>query len=126
MFRKYPVKETINPGVQKPHCVPPSLTIDSWIFVSPLPVSPSIVTTCLPCTSPRGIRHEFTVLYLTLFPTASPSKIVHAPQSPSRHPSLVPINFRSFLKKSRRTLVGDLEFADEATIGRAVIGRITL
>ena len=40
---------------------------------------------------------EFIELYFISLPTNSPKTIVHAPQPPSEHPSLVPVFFSSVL-----------------------------
>jgi len=81
------------PGVQMPHCVPPSLKKCSckgarWRF----PPTPSIVMIWSPALNcPKSIRHEF---------TTSPLRMMeHAPHSPSPHPSFVPVRRRF----SRRT-----------------------
>ena len=71
----------IMPGVQMPHCAPPSLTKASWRARRPF--SPSMVVTRAPRTWPTGTRQDV---------TATPStSTVHAPHSPSPHPSFVPV-----------------------------------
>src|SRR5438093_210317 len=86
----------IIPGVQMPHCAPPNRTNASCSGC--LPPRPSIVVTRLPDTCANGTRHEF---------TGSPStRTVHAPHSPSPHPSFVPVRPHSFLSAPAFNLSG--------------------
>src|SRR3954464_10999419 len=81
-----PVSDITNPTVQNPHCVPLSSTIACCTGVRE-PSSgliPSTVTMRLPEAFASGIRHEVIERYLTSSPMSSPTRIVHAPQSPSR------------------------------------------
>jgi len=89
----------IIPGVQMPHCAPPSRTNASWSGCEP--PSPSIVVTTEPRAWANGTRQEF---------TGWPSTItVHAPHSPSPHPSFVPVSPHSSRKTSRRRFIGGAE-----------------
>src|SRR5262249_29517219 len=50
--------------------------------------------------------HALTVRMQTLPPASSPRTTVHAPQSPSAHPSLVPLRRRSSRRKLRTDFDG--------------------
>src|SRR5215467_6244957 len=50
--------------------------------------------------------HALTVRSLTSLPQSSPRTTVHAPQSPSAHPSLVPLRRRSSRRKLRTDFDG--------------------
>src|ERR1041384_3885536 len=88
------------PGVQIPHCAPPCSMNDcctSWSWS--LRATPSIVVISDPFTWATGTRQLFTI---------RPSTItVHAPHSPSPHPSFVPVSSNCSRNTSSNRTIGN-------------------
>ena len=94
------LQDKIMPGVQKPHWMAPFRTKASWSRSrSPDGASPSIVRISVPSICPVNTVQEV---------TAFPSRItVHAPHSPSEHPSFTLVIPRSLRRKSISLFVGE-------------------
>ena len=93
------------PGMQKPHCTAPVSRKACWSGWSrPPAASPSTVVTLAPSASTARTRHESTL--------TSSSSTVHAPHSPTRQHSFVPVSPRSSRSTSRSVWCG-------ATVDRA-------
>src|ERR1700730_5267887 len=89
--------DMITPGPQNPHCREPKCSNNfcSGCRCSAV-ASPSMVSTSRPSTWPASIRQEFTGLPSTI--------TVHAPQSPTSHPSFAPVRL-NWSRNSRSSVV---------------------
>ena len=96
--------EPMKPGVQNPHCDPWCSTMASCTGCSAPsgPLNPSTVRTALPCSCGRKRMQAFNARA----PLLSVTMTVHAPQSPSLQPSLVPVIARVSRSQSSRVTVG--------------------
>src|SRR5581483_3781579 len=100
-----------NPGVQNPHCEAWWSTIarcTGWRLPSE-PDRLSTVTSSWPSIVGRKRIQELIARYSTRLPSAlsSPNTTVHAPQSPSAQPSLVPVRCSTSRRYSSTVVVRD-------------------
>ena len=100
LFNKLAIAIT-KPGVQKPHWLPPWLVNASWIGLGlSFEPMPSIVRISEPETWPIFNKHELAGRYSP--PLIGDNNMLHAPQSPSAHPSFVPLRSFSILIQSSK------------------------
>src|SRR5207302_4103857 len=108
---KYSANSDITkPGVQKPHCDPWQSTSARCTGCS-VPSGAcrlSTVTSSLPSRVGRKRMQELIARYLICRASgdSSPSTTVHAPQSPSAHPSLVPVRPARLRRYSSTVVAG--------------------
>src|SRR5581483_8189937 len=114
--RKNAVTDTMNPGVQNPHCSPWHCRNASWIGLSDPSAGdrPSIVVTSDPTAWTANIRHDR---------TASPSSsTVHAPHTPCSHPRCVPVSSQSSRSVSASVLRGSMSTTRRRPLTVSVTG----
>jgi hypothetical protein len=96
-FWYMPNRLMTKPGVQKPHCDPWHCTIASCAGckVPSAAARSSTVHSAMPSTECASRMQLLMARYCMRPASASPITTVQAPQSPSPHPSLVPVQPRS-------------------------------
>lgn len=101
-------KDITKPGAQKPHCEPwQSTTACCTECNEPSAcLRSSTVNSALPSSVDMNWMHALTVPSLSRSFCNSPITTVHAPQSPSAHPSLVPVQCKSSRTCCRIVWVG--------------------
>ena len=97
-----------NPGVQNPHCEACALTIElcAGCNVPSLLMMSSTLQTACPLTEWAIRMQLLTAVYTSSLFCSCATTTVHAPQSPSAQPSLVPLEFKSSLRICKSVLEG--------------------